>query len=339
MGWNKNTPQEILKYAIGALLYTPATHVSIAQDIITSKNKNLKSIALCLEDAINDDSIEYAEKQLINTFSELYMFANKDCLNIDGFPLIFIRVRDSSQMKRVFAKLKNFAELITGFILPKYDTVNADKFTYELHDINSQIKNGKIYVMPIIESSSVIGLESRAETLTKIKGTLDNIMNYVLNVRVGGNDLCNQFGFRRNKYNTIYDIGVMNNILADIINVFGQEYIVSAPVWEYFDNNVDSDWLKGLNAELTLDKLNGFIGKTAIHPTQLLAIQEAMAVEYADYQDAKNILDWNDKILGVQKSAYEHRMNEVKVHKRWAEKTLSIAEVYGVKSPNTICHI
>jgi hypothetical protein len=37
----------------------------------------------------------------------------------------------------------------------------------------------------------------------------------------------------------IYDIGVVRSVLNDIMNVFGKNYIVSGPVWEYFENKDD----------------------------------------------------------------------------------------------------
>jgi citrate lyase beta subunit len=335
--WDKNSSKDILKYAVGALLYTPATHDSIAEDICSMRHKDLKSIALCLEDAINDDSVLFAEEQLYNVLRKIYSRVFEGILQIECIPLIFIRIRNSMQLKRVFEKVKDFSEIITGFILPKFDSTNIDSYIQELNAINSRIKSGTIYAMPIIESACIASLETRKESLAEIRNSATDISSIILNIRVGGNDLLNQFGYRRNINNTIYDIGVMNNILSDIINVFGKEYIVSAPVWEYFGNHGIEDWSKGLKNEIALDKLNGFTGKTAIHPSQILTIQEAMAVEYADYEDAKKILNWDNEILGVQNSVFRNRMNEEKVHKKWAERILAIAEVYGVKANGKCC--
>ncbi|RCX17598.1 citrate lyase beta subunit [Anaerobacterium chartisolvens] len=330
--WSRNSPPDVLKYAVGALLYTPATHPTIAEDICMQKHSALKSVALCLEDAIRDESAAYAEKCLYDTVQRIYSAVFRGLIEIGSIPLIFIRVRHPEQMRRVFEELKDFCEIITGFILPKFDHTNAGRYSEVLCGINSQTGNLRIYAMPIIESGSVANVETRREALAGIKSSLEGISDYVLNVRVGGNDFCNQFGVRRNINNTIYDIGVINNILIDIINMFSRQYIVSAPVWEYFGRQGTGEWEAGLRKELALDKLNGFVGKTAIHPSQIPVIQEEMAVERADYEDAKRLLNWESDILGVQRGVLVDRMNELKVHKKWAEKILALAGVYGVKT-------
>lgn len=153
---------------------------------------------------------------------------------------------------------------------------------------------------------------------------------HTLNIRVGGNDFCAAYGLRRNSRQTIYEIGVVNSALTDILTVFGTDYVVSAPVWEYFENDRDDTWKQGLERELALDKLNGFMGKTAIHPSQIPIIHRAMAVSAADYEDARRILHWDQKAVGVQKSGGGDRMNEVKVHAKWAEKIMTLSKVYGV---------
>jgi len=329
--WDKNSEKEILKYAVGALLYTPASHASIAESICRQIDKNIKSITLCLEDSIRDEGLEYAEKNLHDILAKIYSAVFNGSLKLSNVPLIFIRVRNPEHMKNVFNKIKSFSEIITGFVLPKFDLGNVDSYKEAVSSVNCKLNSGKLYVMPIIESSSIINIETRTESLVNIKKSLADISDSVLNIRVGGNDFCNQFGFRRSIHNSIYDIKVISSVLSDIINVFGREYVVSAPVWEYFENAQSFEWLDGLKAEVAFDKLNGFIGKTAIHPSQISAIQEAMAVDYADFEDAKKILNWDSEILGVQKSIFDSRMNEVKVHNRWAEKIIALAEVYGVK--------
>jgi citrate lyase beta subunit len=102
-------------------------------------------------------------------------------------------------------------------------------------------------------------------------------------------------------------------------------------VWEYFGPECDGKWDVGLAKELELDRLNGFIGKTAIHPSQLPLIHESMKVKKSDYDDAMKILDWNNGSLGVAKSEDGSRMNEVKVHGKWAGKIAVLGEIYGVK--------
>lgn len=162
----------------------------------------------------------------------------------------------------------------------------------------------------------------------KLSGFSDNI----LNIRVGASDFCNIFGMRRKMAQTIYDIGVVADCFTDIINFFGKNYVVAGPVWEYFDSKGDEGmWQRGLEFELSLDKLNGFFGKTAIHPVQLPVIAKSNIVEEEDYQDALNIMGMNSGLIGVAKGHSGNKMNEVKTHSHWAKKIIAQANVYGVK--------
>jgi citrate lyase beta subunit len=163
---------------------------------------------------------------------------------------------------------------------------------------------------------------------------LRKIQDRVLNIRVGGADFCSIFGIRRSVHDDIYDIGPVRSVLNDIVNVFGKNYVVSGPVWEYFENKErpeDTRWADGLRRELYADHLNGFLGKTSIHPSQLPLIQESLIVDKYDYEDALNILGMNENTTGVKKSSDGNRMNEVKTHKNWARKIIGLAHIYGVK--------
>ena len=185
--------------------------------------------------------------------------------------------------------------------------------------------------MPILESGMVASINHRRENLMQIKSLVDSDREHILNVRVGGNDFCNLFGIRRHQDQTIYEIGVIRDILADVVNVFGADYVVSGPVWEYFGEDPQAPWARGLRREIALDLINGFVGKTAIHPSQLPVIAEELKPARADFEDARRILNWRSDGLAVQKSAAGSRMNEQKCHSRWAGKILALAEVYGVR--------
>ena len=190
-----------------------------------------------------------------------------------------------------------------------------------------------IYGMPILESVSIADVKSRIENLSKLKVITDSYRDFIVNIRIGGNDFCSRYGVRRKINDSIYDIRVISDIISDIVNIFSADYVVSAPVWEYFENPNDSseEWKTGLRAECEKDIINGLFGKTAIHPSQLPVIDDVMAVTYSDYMDAVSILNWNDSSLAVSKSAEGNRMNEQKVHTRWAEKVLLRSSIYGVR--------
>ena len=139
------------------------------------------------------------------------------------------------------------------------------------------------------------------------------------------------FGFRRHDNESIHSIRPIADIFSDIITVFGMDYVVSGPVWEYYGS---AGWDTGLSKELAEDRLCGFTGKTVIHPKQIALVNSAYQVPRADLEDAKAILNWNmDKTAGtlVAGSSQGERMNEYKTHFRWAQKVLFLAEYYGVK--------
>ena len=79
--------------------------------------------------------------------------------------------------------------------------------------------------------------------------------------------------------------------------------------------------------ELILDKANGFMGKTIIHPTHLNYVNGMLAVTREEYEDAYQILNAKG---GVVKSANSNKMNEIGPHKSWAEKIVARGDVYGV---------
>ncbi len=197
----------------------------------------------------------------------------------------------------------------------------------EVHRVSSKT----VSMMPILESPAIIHLQHRSSILYDLKEKLDSVEPYVLNIRVGGNDLCHMFGFRRHDNESIHSIRPVADIFSDIITVFGMDYVVSGPVWEYYGS---AGWDTGLSKELSEDRLCGFTGKTVIHPKQIAPVNSAYQVPRADMEDAKAILNWNtDKASGtlVAGSSQGERMNEYKTHFHWAQKVLFLAEYYGVK--------
>ena len=316
-----NNHDPLLPYKVGGLLYTPALNSYIGDKLKNKTIEGISSIALCLEDSIEDDALSQAEYELCKTLTQLE--------GVSGLPLLFVRVRSPQHLKKVHKMLGGLSDLLCGYVLPKFDLSNAERYM-ELLDVFNTSRQSDLQYMPILESGMVANIIHRRENLVQIKGIIDADKEHILNVRVGGNDFCNLFGIRRHEDQTIYDIGVIRDILSDIVNVFGADYIVSGPVWEYFGDDPNESWAKGLRKEISLDLINGFIGKTAIHPTQLPVIRESMKPQRSDYEDAIRILDWASDGKAVQKSASGARMNEQKCHTRWANKIVALAEVYGI---------
>ena len=314
-----------IKYSVGALMYSPALNNKIAKTVIKGDLGDKYSLAICLEDTISPDMVETAEFQVKETFRQIFEAFQKQRIFL---PKLFIRVREPEQMWRVFEAIRPYHSILTGFIFPKYTVSNAKAYNEALLHIN-EYADQRVYMMPILESKDIIDFRTRTEILGNIKDCIDSMNDYVLNVRVGGNDFSNEFAARRHYDETIYDILPIGQLLGDILTVFSREYVVSGPVWEFFSSDND-EWKNGLRKELKLDKLNGFIGKTVIHPKQIQIVNEMLRVTSKDYEDAKAILNWDNSGLQVGKSFGGERMNEVRTNYNWAKKMILLSELYGI---------
>lgn len=333
--FDKNSSREVLQYAIGGLLYMPATRMKIVQDILEKKNPDMKAICLDLEDSVGDDTVEEAVLMLKNTLTKLHQALTDDTLSISDLPLIFVRVRSPQQLKELKEVLGNdLLSVLTGFNFPKFDRSNAAEYLRTFDDIRNTVPT-KLYFNPILESKSIMYQQNRITELSYLQRKLSGFSDNILNIRVGATDFCNIFGVRRKMTQSIYDVGVVADCFVDIVNFFSKNYVVAGPVWEYFDSKGNEGmWQRGLELELGLDKLNGFFGKTAIHPVQLPVIAKSNIVEEEDYQDALNIMGMSSGLIGVAKGHSGNKMNEVKTHSHWAKKIIAQANVYGVRENN-----
>lgn len=314
----------IIYYSVGALLYCPANKSGFPESIRDGSFGDKYSFALCLEDTIGDSHVSEAEQEMIQSLITLHQYSSVATFYM---PKIFIRVRVAEQIDKICANLGKALSLVSGFIAPKFDLASADNFIKAISDI--QVKYQRtFYLMPILENSAMIDLRTRIDMLYTLKDKLSHIEESVLNIRVGGNDLSHAFGLRRHIDESIHSMKPIDSILTDIVSVFGRDYIISGPVWEYYDGD---GWDDGLLRELKEDLLCGFIGKTVIHPKQIEVVNNALKVSQSDYEDAKSVLNWDENSAGmVSGSVSKERMNEYKTHSNWALKTLFMAEYYGI---------
>lgn len=317
-------------YDVGALMYCPANmHGRIVEALRDEQFGKPFSLAFCLEDTVSEDAVEAAEEYLYNTLMRI----DEAAKNYDFYlPLIFVRIRSAQQLEKLAVIYSCFSNILTGFIIPKFFLDNCDEYIEKIQNIK---KAGfQYYYMPIFESSSMIDLEFRHQKMAAVKQKLDQVKDRILNIRVGGNDLSHAFSLRRPVDSTIYDLRPVADILIDIITTFGTTYVVSGAVWEYYSGN---GWDDGLRKELRLDQLNGFIGKTVIHPKQIAIVNESLRVNKSDFDDACKILNWDntDGSL-VSASSESTRMNEYKTHYNWASKICRLASVYGYRGSNQV---
>jgi len=350
--FTKYTERNLLQYCLGATMYMPGTKKDIQKIILSKKWPELTSIVMCFEDAIAEEDLPLAEENVIGVLNGLSQAIDNKKITLNDLPLLIIRVRNVEQFTNFTNKLsEKQIKLLTAFNFPKFNSINAQDYMLQLSKLNN-VHNEIIYGMPILESVEIALKESRIQELLAIKNVLDKYKNLILNIRVGATDLSSCFGVRRGMDYTIYDIMVVRDCLSDILNIFSRAneyYTISAPVWEYFfvDKNKKFEGIKdidiqtslikrepivndatdGLLREIILDKANGFIGKTIIHPSHIKYVNALQAVTREEYDDAMQIVGTPG---GVIKSVKANKMNEINPHMSWAKKIIAKAKIYGV---------
>lgn len=326
--FTKNSSKTILRYCVGAALYMPAIRKTIAQEIIDNKHVSCTSIVLDLEDALGDLQVEQGENQLQLTLQQLQKAVENQTLQLENLPLLFVRIRSTSQLKVIIEKLGALQHLLTGYVLPKFSMQDGESYLQQI--VMENRKGYKLYVMPILESVAILHKDTRMEELLAIRSLLEQYESIVLNVRIGTTDFCGELGLRRSINKTVYEIISIQDCMADIINVFlrgHSPFVLSGSVWEYFGSEAAE---LGLMKEAQIDCLNGLVGKTIIHPSHLEIVQSTYIVSHEEYLDASRIVLQSGGEIGVEKSKYNNKMNEIKPHLKWAERILSRAQVYGV---------
>ncbi|CAM5544131.1 ATP/GTP-binding protein [Streptomyces tanashiensis] len=365
-----DSPARTLAVALGATLYSPATRPRLADAVRKQAGRGVVSMVLCLEDSISDAEVEAGEANLVRHFADLAADPAArtrpseepagtvtDADTATDLPLLFIRVREPRQITDLVDRLGASARLLSGFVLPKFTETRGRAFLEAL--VEAERTSGRrLFAMPVLESPELLHLETRAETLAGIASITDKYRDRVLALRLGVTDFCSAYGLRRSPDMTAYDIKIVANVIADVVNVLGRSdgtgFTVTGPVWEYFRPGermfkpqlrrspflegraedlrtalIEHD-LDGLLREIELDRANGLLGKTCIHPTHVVPVHALSVVSHEEWSDAQDILRPDRDGGGVLRSAYTNKMNEVKPHRAWAERTLLRAEVFGV---------
>ncbi|MER6123733.1 HpcH/HpaI aldolase/citrate lyase family protein [Streptomyces sp. NPDC001795] len=346
-----DSPARVLAAALGATLYSPATRPNLADDVIKQAGRGVVSMVLCLEDSIDDADVVDAEENLVRQFTDLASRPDAE------LPLLFIRVRLPEQIPDLVARLGPAVRLLSGFVLPKFTEERGVPFLEALTAAESASRR-RLFVMPVLESPDLLYLETRRETLDGIFRTVDKWRDRVLALRLGVTDFCSSYGLRRAPDMTAYDVQIVASVIADVVNVLGRAdgtgFTVTGPVWEYFrvqermfkpqlrrspflegeveelrEALIEHD-MDGLLREIALDRTNGLLGKTCIHPSHVMPVHALSVVSHEEFSDAQDILRPERLGGGVLRSAYTNKMNEVKPHRAWAERTLQRAEVFGV---------
>ncbi|MCP9622129.1 HpcH/HpaI aldolase/citrate lyase family protein [Nocardia otitidiscaviarum] len=343
-----STDRELLAMALGATLYVPATRADLTATITRRAERGVCSMVIDLEDAVADHDLELGKRQVVDTLDAL-------AAGTDAHPLLFVRVRDADTIGEIVDMLGGGASALLGFVFPKFDSACGPKYLDAITAASERLGR-TVFGMPVLESPALVHRQTRDEELQTIRELLTPRREQVLAVRIGATDMCSNFGIRRDRDLTIYDVRVVADVIADIVNYLGRVdgtgFTITGPVWEYFADHermfrpqlrtspfAESDAvpfrqylvsrdLDGLLREITLDRANGIQGKTVIHPSHVAAVHALSVVTHEEYADALHILEAD--VGGVAASEYRNKMNEMRPHRSWALQTLLRARVFGV---------
>lgn len=340
---------DLLGVALGATLYCPATRPRLADDIARRAAAGVTSVVVCLEDSVADRDLAAAERNAIAQLRRLATLPGER-------PLIFVRARTAGQIAMVMAGLGAGADAVAGFVVPKLTEETGAAF-FEATVAAAERLGRRLLVMPVLEDPEIAHLETRRDGLLSARRLVDKYRELVPAVRVGATDLSGGYGLRRPREFTVWDVRVVADVLADVVNVFGRDqggdYVVTGPVWEYFPTAervfkpllreapfIDHDErtlraeliardLDGLIREVLLDRANGLLGKTVIHPSHVAAVHALSVVTAEEFRDVEDVLASNGA-GGVTASRAGNKMNESKPHAAWARRTLQRARIFGV---------
>lgn len=291
--------------SLGATLYMPATRKDILDVALENKIPHLRSMVICLEDAVSEQDIPLALNSLIEITEAL---AAKRTLFQK--PLVFIRPRNIEMAKEI---LDNYNITgIDGFVLPKF-TIDS------IFDWEQAINGFHLICMPTLETQDVFDVSKMQRMADALETS--RLRKQIIAIRVGGNDLMSVLGIRRSRTETIYE-GPLGYVLKMLVSTFGVKgFALTSPVFELIDQPTL------LKQELALDIAHGFIGKTAIHPSQIAYIHEALMVDSSEYEDATKIINSNEAV-------YKHAgaMCEPATHSQWAKKVLERSKHYGLRN-------
>ncbi|MGL5334628.1 MAG: HpcH/HpaI aldolase/citrate lyase family protein [Enterovibrio sp.] len=297
--------KEISVYRLGATLYMPATRTDIVDAIATGKIAGLRSLVICLEDAVSDQDLPFAMNNLKQMLAALSKA--KRCSNLE-WPLLFIRPRNEQNGSQLIAEYDLSA--IDGFVLPKFNLSNLQEWTAILESTH-------LCWMPTLETEDVFNVNAMQALVAALE--FHKCRDKIIALRIGGNDLMNCVSLRRSREFTLYD-GPMGYVIKMLVSVFSSKgFALTAPVCEHIDDQ------RLLEKELALDIAHGLVGKTAIHPSQIPVIQRALMVSPLDHQDALRIINSTQAVFKAGGA-----MCEPATHRRWAKSVLDRVHYFGL---------
>ena len=292
-------------YALGATLYMPATRADILQVVYGEKIQGLRSLVVCLEDAVAETDVQ----QALNNLKHLLLAIDARGGRSFGGPILFVRPRDSAMAARL--NEWSLMRYVDGFVVPKLSLCN-------IREWQQAVTRSDLMLMPTLETLEVFDPSAMIELRSAL---LEQLPGRIIALRIGGNDLMSCLSLRRTPTMTLYNTP-MNYVISMLCAIMGSAgFALTAPVFE----QLNAPQL--LEQELALDIAHGLIGKTAIHPSQIAVIHRALQVTLEDLNSARQIL--SKAAPAVFK--FNDAMCEPATHYKWAQMIIERAHWQGVR--------
>ncbi|MFC5512983.1 HpcH/HpaI aldolase/citrate lyase family protein [Massilia jejuensis] len=285
--------------SMGASLYVPANHKDLLQVANGEKLPQARSLIFCTEDSVADRDLGWALFNLSVVLENMLPEIGAER---------FVRVRSPEVLARVLTMPG--ARKLTGFVIPKATRHNFEVYYRLVRDTDHML-------MPTLETADVFS-EREMEAFRDLLQS-PGVRSRILALRIGGNDLLALLGLRRPRGMTIYRTP-LGPVIARLVTIFRPHgFMLTAPVFEHLDLP------DLLDQEVTEDIAYGMVGKTAIHPSQIVPIEEHYKVKPQDLAVAHAILDENSPAVFKMHES----MCEVATHRAWAERLVAQSHMFG----------
>ena len=299
---------------LGATMYVPVMHPAIRSVVAGERYPALRSVALCLEDALHPNDVEAGLGRLRDMLAEHAMEPASPLGSSaapSGVPKVgprlFVRPRSLEMARRIVGFAG--AARIEGFVVPKIAVADVAPW-WQL------VSGTPLRLMPTLESAWVFDPLALGEFAAALG---EQERGRLVALRVGGNDLLSTMRLRRIRGVTLHE-GPLGWGFSQLMCQLGSRgYPLTAPVFDVLD---DPDTLA---RECRRDAAFGFVGKTAVHPDQIPVIERAFAVTAEELASAHEALAPGADAV-FRRSG---RMLEPAVHGTWARRTLARAGAYG----------
>jgi citrate lyase beta subunit len=293
-------------HALGATLYMPATRADILDVVFGEKIQGLRSLVVCLEDAVAETDVQ----QALSNLKHLLLGIEARGGRPSGGPILFVRPRDA-EMAAVLNEW-SLMRHVDGFVVPKLRLSNIRQW-------QQAVTRHELMLMPTLETPEVFDPGAMVELRDAM---LEQLPGRIIALRIGGNDLMGCLGLRRSPALTLYSTP-MSYVIPMLCGVMGAAgFALTAPVFE----QLNTPHL--LEQELALDMAHGLVGKTAIHPSQITVIHKAFQVTLEDLNSARQIL--SESAPAVFK--FNDAMCEPATHYKWAQTVIERAHWQGVRT-------